>query len=111
MLAAKVLRGRGYLFCPNGLVGCGERGNFRELKTGITMTLTIELKDQLVAKASRIARQKGVTVDKLVEEYFEKLDSPTPIVEEILRLTEGYSLPADTDDKKEYYEARIKKHA
>lgn len=45
------------------------------------MILTIELRDQLAAKASRIARQKGVTVAKLVEEYFEKLESPTPIVD------------------------------
>lgn len=75
------------------------------------MTLTIELRDQLAAKASRIARQKGVTVAKLVEEYFEKLESPTPIVDEIMRLTEGYSLPADTDDKKEYHEYIMRKHA
>lgn len=78
------------------------------------MTLTIELQDEVAEKAQRIARRRGKTISQLFENYVEalgKLERPTPNVDEILRLTEGFSTPADTDDKKEYHEYLMRKHA
>jgi len=82
-------------------------------KTGVNMTLTIELKDQLAEKAQRIAQKNGKTVTELVEELLQKQEEnkPESIVDRINRLTAGFSLPADLDARKEYNEAMILKHA
>lgn len=78
------------------------------------MTLTIELQDAVAEKAQRLARRKEKTISQLFENYVEELEKserPTPIVDEILKLTEGFSLPADLDARKEYNEAMLRKHA
>jgi hypothetical protein len=40
--------------------------------------LTLRLDDRLIRKAKRFSRKTGKSVSKIVADYFEKLDAPSP---------------------------------
>jgi hypothetical protein len=55
------------------------------------MNITLSVDDRLIAKARRLARERGTSVNQLVREYLEQLVRPRPpqdFGKELRRLTQ-----------------------
>jgi hypothetical protein len=76
--------------------------------------LTLNIKEETVKKAKSYSRKKGVSVSKLVEEYLNHLEDPSPRIPKIsiAHQLAGIAGPVSRNYnwKKEYRKALSEKH-
>jgi hypothetical protein len=82
--------------------------------------LTLKLKRSSIARAKVAAKQRGTSVSRMVEEYFDHIAPPapsahegsslTPIVDGLVKMAQGRSLPAGFDWKKDKEERLLKRY-
>ena len=77
--------------------------------------LTIKLDGSVIEKAKGYAKQKQISLSKLIESYLNYLTSPKEDTEEITPLVKSLSgvidLPKNYDTKKEYKRHVLNKYA
>ena len=76
--------------------------------------LTIKLDEQIIEKAKLYAKQRGTSLSKLVEHYFDAIATESMVEEEITPLVKSLTglIPhiSEKDEKEAYTEYLIKKY-
>lgn len=76
--------------------------------------LTIKLDEQIIEKAKQYAKQRGTSLSKLVENYFNAISNESLVEEEITPLVKSLTgvIPhiSEKDEKEAYTEYLIEKY-
>jgi hypothetical protein len=76
--------------------------------------LTIKLNEQVIVKAKHYAKQKGTSLSKLVENYFNTISNESQVEEEITPLVKSLTgvVPhiSEIDEKEAYAQYLIEKY-